>query len=143
CDKLEHLWKSDVYSLIGAHLFQFPVRSNGYLKRIPASFVIICFWSLSTLRCVEDAYQDKYSYTYDKSPQAEVYMEVLVDADDLPVGKFEFDHGLTVAESDSWRPPNSYYIDKYEYPNRKGALPYVNVDWYEAKVFCEAQFVDL
>jgi len=31
----------------------------------------------------------------------------------------------------------TFYIDKYEFPNRKGVLPKVNVSWYEAKSLCE------
>ena len=37
------------------------------------------------------------------------------------------------------RPWRNFYIDMYEYPNRPGQMPMVNVDYFEAKELCEAQ----
>jgi len=33
----------------------------------------------------------------------------------------------------------AFHIDIYEYPNRPGALPMVNVNWYEARALCKEQ----
>ncbi len=32
---------------------------------------------------------------------------------------------------------DDFYIDKYEYPNRKGALPRVDITWAEARALCQ------
>lgn len=105
--------------------------------------LIFALFLFSGAVCTEDKYLEEYEGEYNRSPENEVYVEVVTDENGIPAGKIEFDQGYSQAESSKWSPANSFYLDKYEYPNRKGALPLVNVDWYEAKELCERQFVDL
>jgi hypothetical protein len=52
----------------------------------------------------------------------------------------EFDRERWLAMSADFRTkPMRYCMDRFEYPNRKGAYPIIYVNWHEAKALCEEE----